>query len=294
MNRSRITALVATLGSVAALSATSLATSSADARPADSRTAVSARAFLPRTAVHITTHSVVQMPTSLRPGPRIFDVTSYNSTQLQLVRLKAGYTLDQFQADVGAAFEKNDLVALNRFYDNSVFAGGVAAGRNHPGRMITNLSPGTYYAFDLNAENGPFLTLTVAGDRTTAAATWVATLTADTDKVWDPRPRTIPRGGLLRFRNIAQSPHFIEIDRLRNGVTYKQAKACVEGGCRSDADFGKVFASSLDQGLVSPGHYYEFKYTLPAGHYAVMCWMPDRKTGMPHAMMGMSRALTVK
>jgi hypothetical protein len=28
---------------------------------------------------------------------------------------------------------------------------------------------------------------------------------------------------------------------------------------------------------------------LPAGDYAEMCFFPDLKTGMPHAMMGMVR-----
>ena len=34
--------------------------------------------------------------------------------------------------------------------------------------------------------------------------------------------------------------------------------------------------------------------TLEAGTYAGICWFPDRKTGMPYAMMGMHTVFTVE
>jgi hypothetical protein len=51
----------------------------------------------------------------------------------------------------------------------------------------------------------------------------------------------------------------------------------------------------MDSGVLSPGRVATFKYNLPKGNYALMCFWPDAEMGgTPHAFMGMLRGITVK
>ena len=39
--------------------------------------------------------------------------------------------------------------------------------------------------------------------------------------------------------------------------------------------------------MISPGHSFVWKYGVPKGKYVVMCFMPSKVDGTPHALMGM-------
>jgi hypothetical protein len=296
VSRHRFTAAAAALLSVGALGASALVGTSADARPAAHSTVSARAAALPNTAVTIGLQHRVRMPATLRPGVRVFNLTSGTPAGVQFFKLKPGYTLQQWGADAAVVFNGQDLVAINRWYNNTVFVGGTTSRPGHPGKFITKLAAGTYYALDFLFEGqAPITTFKVAGEPTTGTASWNATITAVTDKWWDRTPASVPRLGIIRFVNRARSPHFMELQKLKPGKTYAQAKACIEQGC-SEQKAATIFdfKVSADEGLVSPGHSYEFKYSLPTGNYIVACFMPDRKTGMPHAVMGMTRPLTVR
>ena len=297
MTRTRLAGLTAALVSVAALTASSLiATSTADARPAGDARASAAIQF---TAVSIKDDGTLGMSSMFAPGLRTFKVTATKPGQeFFILKLKAGNTLEKLSSDVNAAFGANDLAALNRFYDGMVAMIGIIGGPNHAGFGRVKLSAGTYWAMANPAEGAwsvdRFKKLTVTGEASTATTTYTASILAASDTAWGPNPASIPTQGWLRFRNSAQSPHFIELDKLAAGKTYADFKKWIRDlhhGIEGPPPFGKV---SKIEGLVSPGRSYAFKYDLPPGLYVVSCWMPDRQSGMPHAMMGMHRALRIQ
>jgi len=291
MTRHRLTAALAAsflaLGAVATSSVTT-----ANARPAQDARAAS----LPFALARIGPAHGVAIASTMRPGVRLIKVTSQvDGGEMMIVHLKAGYTLEQALADASAGFEHNDLEALNRLYDNLIFIGSATASPGHPSTFIANLAPGKYYGVDFSVDAPTvdmFAPFTVTGDPTGAVPPVSPTITATSDKTWARNPARLPAKGMLRFRNIAQSPHFIEIDRLKAGKTYDDFVAWVKAGASGQPPLREE--GSFYRDLVSPGHSYQFKYATVPGKYVVMCWMPDRKTGMPHVLMGMSRPLTLR
>ena len=297
MTHQRLSILAASLISVGALAASSLlAVTTADAHPQSRPTA--ARAAMAFTAGSVDADHALTFPSHLRPGLRTIKITTTQKDEVSFWRPKAGYTVEQMVNDANAAFgPETDLTALNRIYNNVVIYGGIVSGPNHPGVMLLNLPVGHYFAVVLPA--GPFTAdilnpLTVSGDPTGSTATYPNTLTATTDMWWDRSPSSIPSKGLLKFKNTAKSWHFVEIDRLAPGKTYADFKKWINDLMHGKNGPPPLTSYSYGQGVVSPGHAYGFKYDIPPGKYVVMCWMPDRETGMPHVFMGMSRPLTVK
>jgi hypothetical protein len=55
-----------------------------------------------------------------------------------------------------------------------------------------------------------------------------------------------------------------------------------------------VLPASMETGTLSPGRSMTVDYDLPAGQYVVLCFFPDPEMGgMPHALMGMLRMITL-
>lgn len=46
--------------------------------------------------------------------------------------------------------------------------------------------------------------------------------------------------------------------------------------------------------VVSPRHRLEVTYNVPKGTYALVCFVSDEETGMPHALMGMVKVVVLK
>jgi hypothetical protein len=46
--------------------------------------------------------------------------------------------------------------------------------------------------------------------------------------------------------------------------------------------------------MISPGRQIQFRYKLPAGTYALLCFQPDTRTGKPQALEGMYGIATLR
>jgi hypothetical protein len=51
---------------------------------------------------------------------------------------------------------------------------------------------------------------------------------------------------------------------------------------------------SIQMDVLSPGRHADISYRLPAGTYMLACFIADDQTGMPHAVMGMHKVVTLK
>lgn len=47
-------------------------------------------------------------------------------------------------------------------------------------------------------------------------------------------------------------------------------------------------------GVLSPGKHADITYNLPAGTYVLLCFVADDQSGIPHALMGMHKVVTLK
>jgi hypothetical protein len=244
-------------------------------------------------AVSIDSRRMITMPTTVQPGVNEFAVTSAKPSGFQLGRLAEGYTLDDLEADL-KGFDKNDLKALRHFEANTTLIGGVASVPDKPASFWVDLDPGSYVALDTYGKTNAakWVVLTVTGADTGATMPSDNTVKAVKDAKWAKKPKTIDRKGTLTFKNRSSKNHFVVLAKMNKGATLPDLEEYLmteEGPPPVD------FSKSVESAVISGGESVAFKYKLPAGTYAMVCFWPDASMGgMPHAFMGMVRTIKLK
>lgn len=213
----------------------------------------------------------------------------------EIFRLRNGYTLHDFDSDLqkfGSSQQPTPagLKAFNRLVRHTVFCGGLDSGAGHKtvsGSLVLPTAD-TYYMF--NDSNGPDPSITPVklhvtarvGGRVTPA--FSAVIKAVNAKRFRGSTH-LPASGTIEFKNVStNSPHLMYLQHVKKGTTRKQ----VIKSFKSNGP-GPELPGNVGLDVISPGHSATLTYTLPAGDYAVACFFPDLKTGMPHAFMGMVR-----
>lgn len=243
------------------------------------------------------THAVT-LPTTLQPGVNEFRVTTEaKRSGFQLAQLADGYTLDQAIADIDNGLDKGKVKPFKRFEANVTLLGGVTLTPGKIGKVTLNLSPGTYYATDIDKNKASaFTQFTVAGADTGATMPSGVTIRAAKASSWAKGPKSIPSKGMLTFENFSSNNHFVGLAKLKKGKTVKDFKDWVQATLNGDEGPPPLnFAVSYDSGVVSAGQTVAMNYKLPKGNYVLACFWPDASMGgMPHAFMGMYRAIRLK
>jgi hypothetical protein len=229
----------------------------------------------------------------LHAGRVILKVTAGSGDHvLQLLRLKPGYTAAQAKKDADASFN-GDLKALRRVDTKVVWLGGAEATKGHPGYLSETLYAGTYYFVD---QNGPAMQkVTVSG--AVPQRPWIAnssTLTATKAKRWSTSASAIPHSGWTLFRNTGDQPHFVVLQQVKKGTTRQDVIDYLQNAGPDSPPPSWALAGEASSGVVSQQQQVLWKYDVPRGSYALMCFWSDIKTGMPHAMMGMVKIITMK
>lgn len=249
-------------------------------------------------AVSISKTHAVTLPTTLQPGVNEFRVTTEaKSSGFQLAQLADGYTLDQAIDDIANGLNKGRMKAFKRFEKNVTLLGGVTLTPGKIGKVTLDLPAGTYYATDIEKNKASaFTQFTVAGADTGATMPSGATVRATKATTWAKNPRTIARKGMLTFENFSSENHFVSLAKLRKGKTIKDFKRWIKAAMNGEEGPPPVsFRVSFDSGVVSAGQTVAMNYKLPRGKYVLACFWPDASMGgMPHAFMGMYRAITLK
>ena len=245
--------------------------------------------------VTIDSSRVVTMPTTIQPGVNEFQVTSARASSFQLVQLAEGYTPEEAAADIKAA-DKGKLKGLRHFERNVTLLGGASSRPGSPATVWVDLAAGTYWALDVrNDDASAFVPFTVAGADTGATMPSGPKLKAVQSTKWAGKPASIPKKGLLTFKNFSDSNHFIVMAQMKPGKTIKDLRAWIRAAMEGEqAPPPLSFRIGLDSAVLSPGHTMAFNYSLPKGTYGLLCFWPDASMGgMPHAFMGMIRTIKV-
>lgn len=233
----------------------------------------------------------VSTGSSLHAGRYLFKVVEPSGDDsVQLVSLASGYSLAQAKTDINNAF--GGKVSAVRTIDKKIrWFGGVEASTRHPGYFAETLYAGTYY---LTEQGGNAITTLHVFGTPPAGQGWVnqtSTLSAVKPNRWAV-PASIPRSGWTMFRNAAAEPHFIVLQQVKPETTYRQVLAALKSNSQTPPSW--ALAGSYSTSVVSPNAQMLFHYNLPAGKYVMMCFWPDDETGMPHAVMGMYKFITLK
>jgi len=238
-----------------------------------------------------------------------FKVDSTNSnpgagSQITLFRLVGQTSLVKFKADLADEFSSDLMTAAKgtRELNRDIRSFGLAdVSPGVPAVVTEKLTAGHYYLMDLGNNQGvpdpAFTTFTVrhsgrgmSGQQEDSRDGAVVRLTSADRFI---SPRTLPARGTVTVKNIADTIHFMSIGPVKKGTTDKQIQAYFDSGSQDPPSFG-VDGPSVGMDVLSPGHELQLTYNLPPGTYVLMCFIADDVTGMPHAIMGMHKVVTLK
>lgn len=210
-------------------------------------------------------------------------VTSGDHT-LQLLKIYPGYSLAQAKRDIATLnSDKPSLAAIRRIDHGIHFLGGAEATAGHPAVFGETLYRGTYYVID---QNGPAMTrLYVYGTVVHRQAPHIAGVITAWDESKFGGVTSLPHQGWVLFKNIADEPHFLVMQHVKEGTTAAQIKAALN----SPNEPSFILPGGGSTGVISPNTAQFVQYNYPAGEYVELCFWPSDENGMPHAMMGMWR-----
>jgi hypothetical protein len=252
-------------------------------------TTATAAAATPTVTVHMTKHSVRLSRTHVHAGTIAFRVVSgdHRFHEMQVVRLRHGYTLQHAQADFGKAFSGN-VKAIRRLDRNVAFKGGAPAHRSgYPGQVYISLPAGHYYVFDQDGQG--LASLDVRGtEGNLPRVPHSGEITANT---YGFQVSHLPRSGWVKIRNVSDQPHFIQMTRVKNSTTRRQVARVAHHPSNRQPSW--ILHAGTDSGVISPYRHEVLHYRLPAGKYLVACFWPDDDTGMPHFFMGMWKLVRI-
>jgi hypothetical protein len=212
------------------------------------------------------------------------------------VRLLPGYSWHDWRVDlkkVGrnlfapGGSKKKGLKALNHAIDNAKGYGGlgVHAGHTRSFTFLLNKESDRFFVFD-DTGNLPRrvhrLNVTAPVGPQNLPAT-DATVIAKTNRRF-AGDSVLPAKGTIKFvNNSTESPHFLELQHVKEGTTRKQVLQSFQSN--QPPDF--LLKGTADTDVISHNKRMAFHVNLPPGEYVEMCFFPDPEEGLPHAFMGM-------
>ena len=241
--------------------------------------------------------------TTVHAGTISFKVSSTNpasqnggGSTISLFRPKQGVTLAQVFADLREELSSTPAVAAKGSRDivRDVSLYGLAdVIPGYPEVVTENLRHGTYYLMDLANYSGkgqPKTTRLVVTGHAEARALYGRVHVAATSTDRFIAPAWWPHHGTYLFRNVSDTIHFMAIVPVKDGTTDQQIQAYFSSGSQSPPPFARNGPSGGND-VVSPGKTIAVSYNLPRGTYALLCFVADDVTGMPHAVMGMHKVI---
>jgi hypothetical protein len=244
------------------------------------------------------------MPESVEAGRYLLTVTGQPGPEDYAIgaifmQLPEGLSLDDALAQAGEATD-----AAPAFFNESIFASGAAAlapAGQTSAVSIIDLAPGAgqWIALDPSFARMP-VPFAVTGEMPADVVEPEANATIGMGEMYiELNEGSLVAGeNLIKVVNEGVQPHFIEVLGVPEGTTNDNITGAIE------AEMGATpSAEPVDINAAMPAAYMPEQsegvvawhaVTLEAGTYAVMCWITDPETGMPHAMLGMHNVFVVE
>lgn len=239
------------------------------------------------------------LPTLVHTGLTEVQFTNRGSQDhmAQFFLLKGGVSEAKFIKRLTALFSTQDpkkvVAALKDLLAIASAAGGaesVTPGSNQ--NVIENLRPGHYVVvcFDTTSDGTPHFLLgmtksffAVGAGISHATPHSKGTVLEFDHQINVPHVITHSRPLLLKVV-VHDQTHEFSLLRVPDGTTRQDLLNCFTGASCS------LTAPPIDSGgagAIAPGSTHWVELHLAPGTYAAVCFVPDIKTGMPHALMGM-------
>lgn len=250
------------------------------------------------------------MPSTIPTGwvEFMFENHGTQEHEAQIFRLKNGYSANDFFKALANPNVKESMQAIYR--ESLVVGGGASIEPGGRQDAISWIDPGRYVVtcFDSTSSGTPHFLLGMYTSFTAVAGTRTA---VDPDEYMTPSGPaysgtvvlgsyyiTMPQQAMTRgwhiFKviNVSNQAHQMALSRVPTGTSRSQIQTCltnekactVKGGLPADGGM-----NAIDWNYVGYAEVY-----LQPGEYLAACYVPDKNTGMPHALMGMYTLFTVK
>ena len=241
--------------------------------------------------------------TSVDAGYITFRVRASNAavdSDIVLFRPRSHATVATVLNGFKEEFSTNPTVSAKGTRDltrDAWFAGLALVGKDSPATVTQYLKTGSYYVIDLGrypavALHVTALTVRWAGATHHRPPAYGATVRLTSSDRF-VTPATLAAKGTVRVRNTSDTLHFMALMRVKKGTTDAQVQKYFDSGAQGPPPFAQQ-GPSVGMGVQSPGRQARLTYDLPAGTYVMLCFVADDKTGMPHALMGMHRVVTLR
>ncbi|MGI8679557.1 MAG: hypothetical protein ACR2LX_12905 [Jatrophihabitans sp.] len=256
-------------------------------------------------AVRVTSdaHSLHFSTTRVHEGRIKFRISTTNSNGIDLVmfRLHRGVSFAKLDADLQEEFDPATAAKGTRDLTRDVTFYGLADAQ--PGTPVTatvNLEDGTYYATDTNspalptAQSVTRLHVLEGGNERSErglARHHLASVSMTSRDRFVVRGR-LPAHGSVLVKNVSDTIHFMDLQRVAAGTTDAQVQAYFDSGVDSPPTF-VMDGPGVSTDVMSPGKQLVLGYKLPRGTYVLLCFIADDATGMFHAGMGMHKVVVL-
>ena len=239
------------------------------------------------------------LPERVQAGWVTFTATTHDADghQLEGFRTKGGATAAQVVDDITRAVSFDQATSVAGTADtrrDAELVGGPGVDPVTPVSTTVALSAGTYYFFDFNEFFVPGQRVTlhrmdVVGPFRGAAPHESATVV---ETMVNAQPRfqvsgDLTASGPVAVRNEGDELHEMLLQRVLPGTTDAQVQAYYQSGSTEPPSYA-VEAPLRGVAAMDPGRVaYVRLPDLPTGRYALLCFVPDDATGLPHVVEGM-------
>jgi len=250
-------------------------------------------------------------PSEVAAGRVLLNVTndataSQDSAGANLALLPEGKTIEDLAAIFGPQMgtPTSDEEAIPQWIYQATFAGGPEVPPGQSMQAVVDLTPGDWVLFnDSPGAPQPPQPLTVTGSA--ASPTTMEEPQADVEVqlqeyAFIGLENPVPAGPhLWKFTNTGSQPHIMVLFRAPAGITMDEMMTLLQlpddatpppGFPYQESDFD---FNQPGLGVLSPGQTSWLALDLAPGTYIAVCFVPDERTGAPHAVMGMVQIFTV-
>jgi hypothetical protein len=228
--------------------------------------------------------------------------------ELNLFQVPEGMTVDELEAAFAEGAEAEAPPPV--FYD-LVHNGGTFAEPDATGEVVLDLPPGDW-VFNLRGsddETGEevdlFTVVTVTGELPTTEEPAVAAEVGLIDFDFEVPDGIAAGPQVWKVVNNGAQPHHLVLAQVPDGTTEEQVIELLNAffGPPATPETGATpvepalgpdtFVERFSTGVLATGQANWIEVDLAPGTYAAICFVPDRETGLPHALMGMIEVITV-
>jgi hypothetical protein len=227
-----------------------------------------------------------------------FQFTStYATADPEIFQLRNGVTLAQMDSEIVLAGQggQTAATAMQWFNQNTTFFGGLSAAGTVSFHLI--LPVGAYYVAQMNPSATVKPSTTAKQFLVVGAPHAIQPVVDQTLKMLDVTTdrftvETVSgqlHRGQVTISNHSSEMHFVRFVQVQPGTTKAQVDAWLAGGSNPTVPGGSVESF----GTTTPYHLALLDLNVVAGTYAVLDFIPDDVTGVPHSLQGMTLVVTV-